>query len=98
MNRSVMSTVFTALEVGKGDAFLIQTPGWNCLFDAGQYPNIIGLLQGKGIYKLDLAICSHNDVDHAKGFIELLKDRSIAIDEIWLPSIFASIIQFVKEQ
>lgn len=92
-----MSTVFTALEVGKGDAFLLQTPGWNCLFDAGQYSNIIRLLQEKGIDNLNLAICSHNDVDHAKGFIELLLDGSITIDEIWLPSTFANVIQFVKD-
>jgi hypothetical protein len=92
-----MSTRFTALEIGKGDAFLLRTPEWNCLFDAGQYPTIIELLQQKGIDRLHLAICSHNDVDHAKGFIELLQDGTIKIDEIWLPGIFASIIQFVKD-
>lgn len=92
-----MCTKFTALEVGKGDAFLLQNQGWNCLFDAGQYSNIIKILKDKGIHRLHLAICSHNDVDHAKGLIELLKDGSIAIDEIWLPGYFANIIQFVTE-
>ena len=92
-----MCTKFTALEVGKGDAFLLQNQGWNCLFDAGQYSNIISLLKDKGIHRLHLAICSHNDVDHAKGFIELLKDGSIAIDEIWLPGTWASVLKYVQD-
>ena len=91
-----MSTRFTALTVREGDAFLLEVDGWNCLFDSGVNKSIVDLLTYKGIEKLDLAICSHNDVDHAGGFIELL-DSSIKIDEIWLPGLWASVLLFVKE-
>ncbi len=45
---------------------------------------------------LDLAICSHNDTDHANGFIALLQSK-IRIKEIWLPSFWLSILQYVQE-
>ena len=92
-----MCTKFTALEIGSGDAFLLEDCHWNCLFDAGGSKNrIVSLLNRKGIEKLNLAICSHNDVDHANGFIGLLQSK-IKIDEIWLPGTWASILQYVKD-
>ena len=91
-----MSTRFTALTIKEGDAFLIEDNGWNCLFDSGKDELIVDLLRYKGIDKLDLAICSHNDADHANGFIELLKS-GFQIDEIWLPGLWASVLQFVKD-
>ena len=91
-----MCTKFTALTVQEGDAFLLEDNGFKCLFDSGKYKTIVELLKYKGIDKLDLAICSHNDADHANGFIELLKS-GIQIKEIWLPGLWASILLFVKE-
>ena len=88
-----MSTRFTALTIKEGDAFLLEDNGWNCLFDSGIDGKVVDLLKFKGIDKLDLAICSHNDADHAKGFIALL-NSSIKIDEIWLPYWWASILQY----
>lgn len=90
-----MSTRFTALTIKEGDAFLLEDNGWNCLFDSGVDDKIVDLLKYKGINKLDLAICSHNDEDHAQGFIELLESGFI-IDEIWLPGLWASILQYIK--
>ena len=93
-----MSTRFTALTIEQGDAFLLEDNGWKCLFDSGVDKKIIDLLKYKGIDKLDLAICSHNDADHANGFIKLLQhDSGIKIDEIWLPGLWASILQFVRD-
>ena len=94
-----MCTKFTALEIGSGDAFLLEDydNDWNCLFDAGGSKNrIVYLLKRKRIEKLNLAICSHNDVDHANGFIGLLQSN-IKIDEIWLPGTWAAILQYVKD-
>ncbi len=91
-----MSTRFTALTIREGDAFLLEDDGWNCLFDSGKDGSIVDLLEYKGINKLDLAICSHNDADHANGFIALLQS-GLQIDEIWLPGLWASVLQFVKE-
>jgi hypothetical protein len=90
-----MSTRFTALTIKEGDAFLLEDNGWNCLFDSGVDDKIVDLLKYKGINKLDLAICSHNDEDHAQGFIELL-ESGFKIDEIWLPGLWASILQYIK--
>lgn len=91
-----MSTRFTALTVREGDAFLLEDNGWKCLFDSGKDGLIVDLLQKKGINILDLAICSHNDADHANGFIELF-DSGFQIKEIWLPGLWASVLHFVKE-
>ena len=88
-----MSTRFTALTIKEGDAFLLEDNGWNCLFDSGKDDSILNLLIHKGIEELDLAICSHNDADHANGFIELLKS-GIYIEEIWLPYWWASILDY----
>lgn len=91
-----MSTRFTALTIKEGDAFLLEDNGRNCLFDSGVNETIVNILKYKGIVKLDLAICSHNDADHAKGFIALLQSN-IKIKEIWLPSFWLSILQYVEE-
>ncbi|MBQ6080128.1 MAG: MBL fold metallo-hydrolase [Muribaculaceae bacterium] len=93
-----MSTRFTALEIGSGDAFLLEDEGKTILFDSGGSKNRIkDLLKDKGITRIDIAICSHNDGDHANGFIGLLKSYQFIIDEIWLPYWWASILQYANE-
>lgn len=95
----IMSLRFTALEIGSGDAFLLEDSdkNWNCLFDAGGSKNkIISLLKRKGINRINLAICSHNDIDHANGFIGLLKS-DLDIDEIWLPGTWSSVLKYVRD-
>ena len=90
-----MSLKFTALEVGSGDAFLLEDENRKILFDSGGSKNkIVALLRKKGITKIDLAICSHNDKDHSKGFLGLLNSK-IRIGEIWLPGTWASVIHSV---
>lgn len=91
-----MSTRFTALTVREGDAFFMEDNGWKCLFDSGRDETIVNLLEYRGVDKLDLAICSHNDSDHANGFIKLL-ESNIKIKEIWLPGLWANVLLFVKE-
>ena len=91
-----MCTKFTALTVREGDAFLLEDDGWKCLFDSGRDESIVDLLKIKGIDKLDLAICSHNDADHANGFIALF-NSGFQINEIWLPGLWASVLQFIKD-
>ena len=91
-----MSLKFTALEIGSGDAFLLEDGDRKILFDAGGSQDlIVRLLKKKKIKKIDLAICSHNDKDHSNGFLGLLKS-DIAIDEIWLPANWASILHSIK--
>ena len=45
-----------------------------------------------------MAVCSHNDSDHINGFLGILDTNSkITVDEIWLPGLFGSIIQYVVD-
>lgn len=94
-----MSLTFTALPVEEGDAFLLQDGDCNYLFDAGGSTIKIGkFLKKEKVKELKVAICSHNDSDHANGFKGLLdskKNKEIKIQEIWLPGTWAKIIQFV---
>lgn len=97
-----MSLTFTSLEVGSGDAFLLEKEQngekWVCLFDSGgSKSRIKSLLKQHQIEKIDLAICSHNDIDHANGFIGLL-ESDFRIEEIWLPGIWTGILQFIKDK
>lgn len=94
-----MSLSFSALEVGQGDAFLLEKDGWKCLFDSGSRKSgLVSLLKKKRIYHLNLAVCSHNDFDHTNGFLGILDTNSkITVDEIWLPGLFGSIIQYVVD-
>ena len=94
-----MSLSFSALEVGQGDAFLLEKDGWKCLFDSGgSKSGLETLLKNKRINHLNLAVCSHNDFDHINGFLGILDTNSkITVDEIWLPGLFGSIIQYVVD-
>lgn len=94
-----MSLSFSALEVGQGDAFLLEKDGWKCLFDSGgSKSGLESLLKNKRISHLNLAVCSHNDFDHTNGFLGILDTNSkITVDEIWLPGLFGSIIQYVMD-
>jgi hypothetical protein len=88
---------FKALEIGSGDAFLVEDEERTILFDSGgSTSRIKKLLKNKK--KLDLAICSHNDSDHANGFIGLLDDSNFEIVEIWLPGLWVPILKFLIEK
>ncbi len=87
---------FRALEIGSGDAFVIEANGKQILFDSGGSKSLIKKLL-KSNRKIDLAICSHNDSDHANGFLGLLEDPEFEIDEIWLPGLWVPVLDFVIE-
>jgi len=89
--------IFRALEIGSGDAFLIEKEGKQILFDSGGSKSKIKYLTQKNKV-IDLAICSHNDSDHSNGFIGLLETPSFEIKEIWLPGIWIPILQFLIDE
>ena len=77
--------VLTCLDVGHGQAILVQLPGkTNILFDAGSlYGNDIGTrivspyLDYIGIRNIDALIISHNDTDHINGIPEVVENCNV---------------------
>jgi len=75
----------TAIDVGRGDALLIEFPnGKTMLVDGGgaysaQHFVIPYLLQKK-ITHLDAIVATHEHWDHIDGLIEVLKDGRISVD------------------
>ncbi len=66
------------LDVGTGDAMLIQTPArQNILIDGGPSPQAIGLELGKKLpfwdRTIDLVILTHPHADHLTGLVEVLQ-------------------------
>jgi competence protein ComEC len=64
----------TVLDVGQGDAILLQTPdGSTLLVDGGSDPRILDrALRKHGVGSVDMAVLSHNDLDHAGGLVDLI--------------------------
>ena len=87
-------TKITALLIGSGDSFLLENDNLNYLIDSGgSSKKICSLIPNK----INLAICTHNDSDHCRGFLGILKSDNHIIDEIWLPGIWATIIRYIKD-
>lgn len=87
-------TKLTSLLIGSGDSFLMENGKENYLIDSGgNQKTILNLIP----FSINLAICTHNDSDHCKGFIGILKSEKHTIDEIWLLGIWATVIAFVKK-
>jgi beta-lactamase superfamily II metal-dependent hydrolase len=63
------------LDVGQGDAVLIQSPsGQNVLYDGGERPAVLlDHLRRLGVSKIDLVIASHNHVDHIGGLVDAIR-------------------------
>lgn len=73
--------VLTTLDVGHGQAILVQLPGRaNCLFDAGSLHKsnvggriVVPFLNYNGIDRIDCIVISHNDIDHINGIPEIVE-------------------------
>ena len=77
--------VLTCLDVGHGQAILVQLPGKvNCLFDAGSLHKsnvggriVMPFLNYSGIDRIDCIIISHNDIDHINGIPEIVENCGV---------------------
>ena len=65
------------LDVGQGDAILIQYDNIGVLVDAGRGDDIVQILEEQGIDSLAAAIASHNHDDHIGGMDAVLSDYPV---------------------
>jgi competence protein ComEC len=74
------SLLFYFINVGQGDATLIQTPdGKTVLIDGGESnTGIVTQLQSIGIQRIDLMIATHPHSDHIGGLVQVLQSYPVA--------------------
>ena len=64
----------TFLDVGQGDAVLIQSPeGQTALVDAGPGADITSALEALGVTQLDLVVATHPHADHIGGMLQVIR-------------------------
>ena len=91
-----MSSRFTALPLGAGELFLLETDHsgrrWAILVDSGQHSGEVLrtqiLASSPSLRRIDVAICTHEDTDHATGFRDFTSEwysTERTIGEYWLP-------------
>ncbi|MHB1464524.1 MAG: DNA internalization-related competence protein ComEC/Rec2 [Thermoleophilia bacterium] len=67
------------LDVGQGDAELIQLPGQaTILIDGGPGSRVLDRLRENGVGRLDAVILTHPHADHLAGLLEVLKSYPVA--------------------
>jgi competence protein ComEC len=79
------------LDVGQGDATLVQSAGAAVLVDAGGAPvgadpglaAVVPALRALGVRRLDLLVVSHGDLDHRGGAPAVL--ARLEVGELWFP-------------
>ncbi|MCL1599400.1 MAG: ComEC/Rec2 family competence protein, partial [Actinomycetia bacterium] len=73
-----------ALDVGQGDAILLQDPsGRSILIDGGPDPGTLDrALRRHGVSRLDVVVATHGDADHVAGLVEVL--GAYEVGELWI--------------
>ncbi len=66
------------MDVGQGDAILIQTSTQNILIDGGERnTGVLDYLKNQGVDDLDIVIGNHPHSDHIGGLIDVLRDLTV---------------------
>ena len=74
------------IDVGQGDATLIQKGNFSMLIDAGKNEKgttVVERIKNQGITKLNVLVGTHPDSDHIGGLYDVLKE--IPVDTVYLP-------------
>ncbi|HYI13498.1 MAG TPA: hypothetical protein VEK57_30925 [Thermoanaerobaculia bacterium] len=93
-------TIFRALPVAQGDAFLLTTSEARAyLVDGGRrragVPSMPMQLAASGVRYLDAAIVTHTDRDHVEGIEDLIHGR-FPVSEYWLPANWLDTIRLAR--
>jgi competence protein ComEC len=77
----VRTFTVTAIDVGQGDAFLVESPQARVLVDAGEDGTAAGWLRSTGRRELDLLVVTHGHLDHVGGAAAVL--RTSRVGTVW---------------
>lgn len=85
---------FVAIAVSQGDAFFLARQDTSILVDGGRtkrgfadrFQAVIGQRS------VDIAVCTHADLDHTSGILGLLEDDSFAVGQLWLPADWLDVV------
>jgi competence protein ComEC len=70
----------TALDVGQGDAILVQEPGRAVLVDTGPPDgDVVGRLRQAGVDRLDALVITHASSDHEGGAPAVLRELAVGV-------------------
>lgn len=77
---------FIAIPVGQGDAFYLERENFSVLVDGGRNRSGFATMfqNVTNTDGVNVAICTHNDADHANGILGFL-EAGFRCEEIWLP-------------
>ncbi|MBW3577558.1 MAG: ComEC/Rec2 family competence protein [Actinobacteria bacterium] len=75
----------TAIDVGQGDALLVEAPGARILVDGGPDVRAARWLRGAGTRDLDLVVLTHPHADHADGLPAVLDQGRVGA--VWVPAL-----------
>ena len=67
------------LDIGQGDAILLESKGEWMLFDAGSRATTVDIVQQYGVTHLDYFVTSHPDADHIGGAAAIINSVPIGI-------------------
>lgn len=86
------------LDVGQGDATLIQVPGGaTVLIDGGPSGQVVDRLRESGVTRLDAVILTHPHADHLAGLDDVLRDYPVdAVFDAGFPSSSPQYLDFLK--
>lgn len=76
----------TMLNVGQGDAFLVQTKTQNILIDTSdqdERTKLVNELDKAGVTTFDKIILTHPHADHIGGIEKILKDKKFTVNEVY---------------
>ncbi len=85
------SMKITILNVGHGDAAVIESDGHFIVIDGGKYScvdTLLNCLKKAGATKIDLIVSSHWDGDHVGGLNQVI--RNYDVDTVWYSSYFVN--------
>lgn len=96
--------VLNFIDVGQGDAVLVQSAGENYLIDGGRPeagPKVVDFLRSRGVESLEGMVATHPHADHIGGLSEVLE--SFPVEDVYVSgessgsTIFGSFLRAVQD-